>query len=252
MEAYLVKQMTYWAMKQKRYGYRRVERRLRAEGHVVNHKKAYRLWTTYGMTLNRKRRRRRRGESKFARSVNATRPNEVWCLDFMHDRTQYGVKLKYLNALDEYSREAVTIRVQTQIKGVDVTAMLDEAITHYGKPKHIRSDNGPEFIAKPVRKWAKKHRIEWVYITPGHPWENGFQESFNGKFRDECLNMEVQRSRTEAQVIAERWRRYYNQERGHSALGYQTPEDYRARYEASASAALRPTPHTGDTEPSPN
>ena len=128
MEAYLVKLMTYWAMRCKRYGYRRVERRLRAEGHVVNHKKAYRLWTTYGMTLNRRRRRRRRGESKFARAVNATRPNEVWCLDFMHDRTQYGVKLKYLNALDEYSREAVTIRVQTQIKSVDVTAMLDEAI----------------------------------------------------------------------------------------------------------------------------
>ena len=252
MELYLVKLMTYWAMKKKKYGYRRVQRRLRAQGYVVNHKRAYRLWTVYGLTLTRKRRRRRRGESKFTREVNAQRPNSVWGLDFMHDRTQYGKKLKILNVIDEYSREMLTIRIDKSMKSADVLDILEEVVAWRGAPDYIRSDNGPEFIAKIVGEWTQKHGIDWIYIEPGHPWENGFIESFNGKFREECLNMEIIRSKTEAQVIADQWMQYYNHERMHSALDYQTPVEYRAAYEASTSAALRQMPHAGDNEPCPN
>jgi IS30 family transposase len=163
----------------------------------------------------------------------------------MFDRTQYGVKLKILNVLDECSREAVTVRVEQRIKARDVIAMLEEAIRRYGKPRYIRSDNGPEFIAQLIREWAQQQGIEWVYITPGHPWENGFIESYNGKFRDECLNLEVLRSRTETQVIADRWRWHYNHQRYHSALGYQTPAAYRQAWQntqATQAQTAAPSP----------
>jgi len=206
MEIYLVKLMSYWAMKRKKYGYRRVEKRLRAQGYVVNHKRAYRLWTTYGMTLWRKKRKRRRGQSKFTREVYAQRPNQVWSLDFMFDRTEYGMKLKILNVIDEFSREALTIQIDRSLKSEDVIEALSEVVSLRGTPEYIRSDNGSEFTAEGMKEWAQKQGVQMVYIEPGHPWENGFVESFNGKFRDECLNMEVFRSKTEAQVVADRWK----------------------------------------------
>jgi putative transposase len=235
-EAYLVKLMTYWAMKYKKYGYRRVEKALRKQGHVVNHKKIYRLWTTYGLTLLRKK-RRKRGVSKFIREINAQRPNHVWSYDFMFDRTQYGVKLKILNIVDEYSREALSIKVGKSIQSSDVVEILLELIVSRGMPEYIRSDNGSEFTSKELQKWAKKQGINLLFIKPGHPWENGFVESFNGKLREECLNMEILRSKTEAQVIVDQWKQYYNTERMHSSLGYKTPEEHRKAYIAFASTA---------------
>jgi len=243
--------MTYWAIKRKRYGYRRITKELREQGHKVNHKRIYRLWTSYKMTL-RPKRRRKRGVSKFHREVCAQRPNQVWSYDFMHDLTLYGRKLKLLNIIDEFTREVLTIQVRKSISSKDVIEILKEVIAERGVPEFIRSDNGPEFVAKKLRQWAKRQGSQTIYIEPGHPWENGFVESFNGKFREECLNMEVLRSRAEAQVIADRWKRFYNTERFHSSLGYKTPVAFRRLFEASASATPRPMPRTRKHKPCRN
>lgn len=232
-EKYLVKLMAYLAMKFKRYGYRRIEKCIRREGYIVNHKRVYRLWKIYDLTLLRKRRWRRKRYSDFQRKINAQFPNHVWSYDFMFDRTEYGVGLKILNIVDEYSREALAIHIEKNIRSQDVIGVLEELIAQRGAPKYIRSDNGPEFAAKKLRNWIKEQGSQTIYIEPGHPWENGFVESFNGRFRDECLNMELFRSKTEMQVIADRWRQYFNRERIHSSLGYKTPLEYRQAYEAS-------------------
>lgn len=214
------------ASRNRRYGTPRMTAVLRRDGHHVNHKRVERVYREAGLTLPRKRKRRRRGPRAEARPCPATRRNEVWSCDFIFDRTEYGQKLKILSIVDEYTRECLELRVEKRMNGISVLETLDELMTERGKPAYLRSDNGPEFVSKKLRKWLGDMSVQSVFIVPGSPWENGFVESFHGKFRDECLDEEIFWSRGEAQVVVDWWRRVYNQERPHSALGYQSPAEY--------------------------
>lgn len=213
------------AMKHKRYGYRRVTAMIRREGRLINHKRVYRIWKEEGLKLPRKRHKKRRLWILSDRPMPATRPNEVWSYDFTFDRTVFGEPLKMLVVIDEYSRECLRVHVGRSITSEGVRGILEELMRRYGKPRYIRSDNGPEFIAEKIRKWLLVRRVRPIYIEPGHPWENGFVESFNGKLKDECLNAELFWSKEEAQIIVERYRREYNEKRPHMALGYRTPAE---------------------------
>jgi transposase InsO family protein len=191
----------------------------------VNHKRVERLWAEESLTLPKRNRRRRRGFPMEERPRPARRPNEVWSYDFIHDRTQRGRKLKILSVVDEYTRECLELRVGTRLRSRDVMETLDELITERGCPRYVRSDNGPEFIAKELRNWLKSQGVDPVFIEPGSPWENGLVESFHGKLREECLNEEIFWSGREAQVVLDGYREDYNRCRPHSSLGYKTPQE---------------------------
>lgn len=210
-----------------RFGYRRVAAWLQ-----VNPKRVYRHWQRLGLNLPRKRPKRRRvGESEVV-SPQADYPNAVWCYDFIVDRLSNGRRIKCLCVLDEYSRECLGIEVAGNIRSTDVIRMLDRLMKLHGKPRYIRSDNGPEFTAKAVMRWLKERFIGPTYIEPGSPWQNGFVESFHGKLRDECLNREWFHSGLEAQALIEQWRVFYNTQRPHSALNYRTPQQTKEQYQA--------------------
>lgn len=194
----------------------------------MNHKRVERVYREAGLTLPRKRRKRRKGTPGEERPFSARAPNEVWSCDFVHDRTEYGRRLKILTVVDEYTRECLEIRVEKRMTSLDVMETFDELFHERGTPSHIRSDNGAEFIAKKLATWLQEQGVRPVYIEPGSPWENGYIESFNGKLRDECLEEEMFWSRGEAQVIVDWWRDVYNQERPHSSLGYETPSGFAA------------------------
>ena len=219
------------ARQQPRYGYRRACAVLRGSGTLVNAKRVYRVWRAEGLCLP-KRWPRRRIRNHGVRPLPACRPNHVWAYDFVQDTCANGQKLKILTVVDEWSREGLAVVVAGRITAARVTQVLQGLIQQYGPPTFIRSDNGPEFVAKTVKTWLARQGIQTAYIDPGKPWQNGTNESFNGKLRDECLNMEWFRHRREAQVVIEQWRRQYNEQRPHSSLGYQTPSQVRARYQA--------------------
>lgn len=212
----------------RRYGQPRMSAILHRR-HGVNHKRVERLWRAEGLPLPQKKRRRIRGTPLWERPQEATRPNEVWSLDFVHDKTEYGQKLKMLTILDEFSRECLEIRVEKKMGHRDVMETIDELITERGAPRFLRSDNGSEFIADPLQKWLQGRGVTGIRIDPGSPWQNGYIESFNGKFRDECLNQELLYSRGGAQVVADRYRVSYNTERPHSSLGFRAPLELVAR-----------------------
>lgn len=191
--------------------------------HGVNHKRIARLWREEGLSVPRKSRRRRLWTPMWERPQEATGPNEVWSIDFVHDRTQYGQPLKMLTVIDEYTRECLEIRVGRRMGFLEVLEALDELIAERGAPRYVRSDNGAEFIAGELQNWLRTKGITPIHIEPGSPWQNGYIESFNGKLRDECLNQELFYSRGEAQVVADWYRASYNTERPHSSLGYLTP-----------------------------
>jgi transposase InsO family protein len=211
--------------RRRRYGTPRMTELIRRAGYQVNHKRIERLWKLEGLPLPRKRRRRRARGPVSERRHMATRPNEVWSYDFIHDRTEYGQKLKMFTVLDEYTRECLEIRVDKKMDSRHVMETLDELMTERGAPRYTRSDNGPELVSKRLTQWLKEKGVEPVFIEPGSPWENGFVESFHGKLRDECLNEEIFYSRGEAQVVMDWYRDVYNQERPHSSLGYRTPAE---------------------------
>lgn len=165
--------------------------------------------------------------------------DHVWTYDFMRDQTEDGRSLKFLTVLDEYTRESLAIEVERSIKSSDVIEVLDYLFAVRGIPACIRSDNGPEFIAGSVKKWLKEKSVDTLYIEKGQPWENGYIESFNGRFRDEILNRELFYSVKEAKVIAERWRMEYNVHRPHSGLGYKTPAEFAGSCIASASPSAQ-------------
>ena len=215
--------------RKERYGYRRMWVELGRSGLMVNPKRVRRLWRLAGLSLSRRASKKR---SKPTGGVprQATRPNEVWTYDFIHDACFGGRKLKMLTVVDEFTRESVGIEVSTRLPSSRVIEVLDRLFAERGSPEHLRSDNGPEFIARKVRRWLMEHGSDTIYITPGHPWENAYEESFHGRFRDECLNMEVFTSVAEARVVIEGWRRHYNEERPHSRLGYRTPAEFRAAW----------------------
>ncbi len=161
-------------------------------------------------------------------------PGVVWVCDFVHDTCANGEVLRCLTLIDEGTRECVALSVEASQPAKRVLETLNQAIRQYGKPRFLRTDNGPEFIAEALANWAKEHGIDHVFNQPGKPWQNGKNESFNGRFRDECLNAEVFASRREARVLIEEWRRNYNEERPHSGIEYQTPQEKRLAYKKQA------------------
>jgi putative transposase len=218
------------AKRHRRYGTPRMTWLLQRQGFGVNHKRVERLYAAEGLQLPRKRAKKRHVPTGWCRPYEATRPNEIWAMDFVHDKTKQGGKIKFLTVIDEGCRECLEIRAEKRMTGRDVLETLDELMQEYGKPEYIRTDNGSEFISKELRKWLYDNGVQPVYIDPGSPWQNGYIESFNGKLRDECLNQELFLSKVEAQVVVDWWRQVYNGERPHRGLKGKTPAEVRSSW----------------------
>ena len=208
-----------------RYGYRRVTALLNQVGWDVNHKRVERIWRREGLKVPQKQPKKGRlwlNDGSCIR-LRPERPNHVWSYDFVHDRTDDGRVYRTLNIIDEFTREALAIRVDRKLNSIDVVDALTDLFILRGPPAFIRSDNGPEFIAQKVRDWIGAVGAKTAYITPGSPWENGYCESFNARFRDELLNGEIFYTLKEAKIIIEQWRKHYYRKRPHSALGWRPP-----------------------------
>jgi putative transposase len=214
-----------------RYGYRRVHALLRRRGQTVNRKRVVRVWQKFGLQVPRLKQKRKRLRELQPIMPKATYPNEVWTYDFVFDRDAAGRRLKLLTLMDEFTREGLAIRVGRSFKAAQVKKVLSEVGAKRGFPQFLRSDNGSEFIAGIIKEFLVENNIRAAYIEPGSPWQNGKGESFNGKFRDECLRMEIFGNWREAEVVSEKWRKFYNSERPHSSLGYQTPNEFRRDWE---------------------
>jgi len=195
---------------------------LRRNGWQVNHKRVERIWRQEGLKVPKKQPKRGRlwlNDGSCVR-LRPTHRNHVWSYDFVAARTHDGRPLKILTVIDEYTRQCIDMVVERRIRSDDVLHCLTDLFVNYGVPEHIRSDNGPEFTAWAVRQWLGHLGVQTLYIEPGSPWENGYNESFNGKLRDELLNGEIFYTLKEAQVIIERWRQEYNTIRPHNSLNY--------------------------------
>jgi putative transposase len=225
-DAALLERIRQLAFEHKRFGYRRIWALLRREGEAVNVKRVHRLWKQADLVQSRRRRRKRR-KGKGETPCKATHPNHVWTYDFVHDECVNGRKLKILTVEDEHTRYGLALEVRTRMRSKDVIEVLEGLFEQHGAPEYLRSDNGSEFIAHATRRWLEGRGSRTFYIDPGSPWQNPYGESFNGRFREECLNAEVFYTPAEAKSVAEGWRRYYNHERPHSSLGYLTPAEFR-------------------------
>ena len=223
------KQIVSLSQEHPRYGYRRVTAVLRREGHEVNAKRVQRVRRKEGLQVSRRQRKLRRLGISTAERQRALHANHVWSWDFVEEQTENGTRFRLLTLIDEHTRECLAVPVDWSIRAVDVITVVEAAMTRYGVPTHLRSDNGPEFIAYAIQDWLAQKAVKTIYITPGAPWENAYIESFHDKLRDECLNREIFGSLWEARVVIEQWRLYYNAERPHSSLGYQTPEEFAGR-----------------------
>jgi transposase InsO family protein len=255
-EAALVKRMFELARQRPRFGYRRIAALLRAENWRVNVKRIYRLWRREGLKVPRKvRKRRASGTSANACAVRrAERPDHVWTWDFIFDRTPSGTTLKWLSIVDEFTRECLALKVARSITSEDVIDTLAELFAMRAVPAHIRSDNGPEFIAQAIERWLEQTAVTALYIAPGAPWENGYAESFHSRLRDEFLRINEFADLREARAMSNAWKEDYNQQRPHSALDYQTPTGFAAAWARSARAtpSLRgPSPRTPTMTPAP-
>ena len=213
-DAVVIEAMSELARQYPRYGYRRIQVFLARQGHVMSADRTYRLWRQAELQVPRRRPR------------PPTAANHVWAYDFVFDRCANGQQLKCLTVLDEWTRECLAIEVSGAIRSRHVIEVLARLISVHGAPRHLRSDNGPEFVSRAILKWLHASRIDTAAIDPGKPWQNGTNESFNDKFRDECLSLEWFRSRAEAKVLIETWRRHYNEVRPHSSLGQLTPREF--------------------------
>jgi putative transposase len=240
-EGRLVTRMLELVRRHPRYGYRRIWALLRREGWRVNRKRVHRLWRKQGLKVPRKQRKKRRLGSSANSCVRrpAEHKDHVWAWDFLHDRTTDGRALKWFTLVDEYTRECLALEVRRGMTAKAVSEVLASVVRGRGAPAHVRSDNGPEFIAKAIRAWMAKAGLGTLYIEPGAPWENGYAESFNSKVRDELLNAEEFASELEARVLGKAWRQEYNHVRPHSSLGYRTPAEYGAMCPRADSASLR-------------
>ena len=231
------------AAKHPRYGSPRIWALLWREGRVINPKRVHRLWKKLGLQVRRRRKKKKIITGQGV-PLKAQHPNHVWTWDFIHDTTSDGRSLKSLTMSDEFTREGLAIETQRRLPAAAAVAVLDKVISEHGAPEFLRSDNGPEFIAKKLKAYLQAKGITTYYIEPGCPWQNGFGESFNGKFRDECLNMELYYSAAEAQVVHEKYRRAFNGERPHSSLNYQTPEEFKRQWEGAQVGTLPPHPRS--------
>ena len=217
-----------------RYGYRRITDLLRGEGWRVNAKRIYRLWRQEGLRVPKKTKKKRRlGTSEGGITRRASEhKNHVWAVDFIFDRTSNGRPLKILVVVDEFTRECLALEVHRKFTSDQFVELIGKLISMRGVPKYIRSDNGPEFISKRVRTFLEKIDVGTSYIEPGSPWQNGFVESFNSRFRDECLNCEIFSTLQEAQQVTRQWTRSYNYKRPRSSLGGLTPAAFSDRCSA--------------------
>jgi transposase InsO family protein len=208
-----------------RYGYRRVHALLESQGWEVSHGRVLRIWQREGLKVPHKQPKRSRlwlNDGSCIR-LRPERRNHVWSWDFVFDRTDDGRPIKLMVVIDEYTRQCLAIHVARRLRSKNAIDVFADLMETHGIPEHIRSDNGPEMVAKRLRRWLARLGTKTVYITPGSPWENGYCESFNGKLRDELLNGELFYTLREAQVLIEQWRVYYNTIRPHSSLGYRPP-----------------------------
>lgn len=239
-DAALIAKIRELAFKHKRYGYRRIWVLLRREGILISLRRMKRLWKKEKLHVKKKQKRKRKSGLVILIPEKAQSPNHVWTVDFVHDRLSRGGNLRLLSVVDEFTRQCLNIRVERSLKSEDVRQTLELLFRDYGKPLYLRSDNGSEFIARCLQGWLAEHGTKPLFIEPGSPWQNGYCESFNGKLRDECLNMELFDTLKEAQVVIEDWRDKYNAFRPHSALGYQTPDQFAACWNSTnPSNALR-------------
>lgn len=222
-----------------RYGYRFMTALLRREGWRVNRKRVYRLWCQEGLQVRSKPHKKRRLGSSSNGCIRhrAERKNHIWAWDFIFDRTANGRSLKWLSIVDEYTRECLVLNVDRRMTSDDVLDVLRDLFLVHGVPEHIRSDNGPEFIAKAIRKFLSQADVDVLYVEPGSPWENGYAESFHSRLRSELLDAEVFETVRSARELSSAWQRQYNEYRPHSSLGYQTPAEFAAGCAASAPAA---------------
>ena len=224
-EAQLTEDIIEYARQYGRYGYRMVTGLLNNSGWHVNLKRVERIWHREGLKVPRKHKKKGRlwlNDGSCVR-LRPEYPNHVWSYDFVQDRTHEGRAFRTLNIIDEYTKEALMIRVNRKLNSIDVVDALTDLFILRGPPLYIRSDNGPEFISEKVRKWITAVGSKTAFIEPGSPWENGYCESFNARFRDELLNGEIFYTLKEAQILIEQWRIHYNTVRPHSALGYRPP-----------------------------
>jgi len=225
------------ATKYGRYGYRRIRALLQRAGWRVGKDRVQCIWRREGLKVPAKQRPRGRLwlEDGSCVRLRPERANHVWSYDFVSGMTHEGRTLRILTLIDEYTRECLALRVERRLNSLEVIDTLADVMLARGIPEHIRSDNGPEFIAHELQKWLAKVGTRTLYIERGSPWENGYCESFNGKLRDECLNGEIFYSLKEAQILIERWRVEYNTQRPHSALGYRPPAPVAALHPAANS-----------------
>ena len=225
-EEQLTEDIVTLARRYGRYGYRKIAELLRSQsGWIVNDKRVERIWRREGLKVPHKQPKKGRlwlNDGSCIR-LRAERPNHVWSYDFVEDRTHDGRKYRMLNVIDEFTHEALAIRSDRKLNSTDVIDVLTDLFILRGTPEHVRSDNGPEFIARAVQEWIAAVGARTAYIEPGSPWENGFIESFNARLRDELLDGEIFYTLAEARIIVESWRRHYNTVRPHGSLGYKPP-----------------------------
>jgi putative transposase len=234
-DAPVVSRMRELAAQFPRYGYRMIQLLLAKKGHKMSVDRAYRLWRKAGLQVPRKRPRRRIATGR-PRPTPSNGPNHVWAIDFVFDTCADGRQLKCLTVIDEWTRECLAIDVGSGIRAGRVVDVLARLVSVRGAPRYLRCDNGPEFVSKALLRWMTKESIDTAFIDPGKPWQNGTNESFNGRFRDECLGMEWFRSRAEARAVIETWRRHYNDDRPHSSLDGRTPTEFRRNIEEARSS----------------
>jgi putative transposase len=229
-DAPVIMRMRELAAQFPRYGYRMIQMLLAKQGLQMSVDRAHRLWRNAGLQVPRKRPRKRIATRR-PRPTAPNGPNQVWAIDFVFDTCADGRPLKCLTVIDEWTRECLAIDVGAGIRAARVVDVLARLVSLRGAPRYLRSDNGPEFISKALMNWVTEEKIDSAFIAPGKPWENGMNESFNGRFRDECLTLEWFRTRSEAKAVIETWRRHYNDVRPHSSLGGRTPSEFKREIE---------------------
>ena len=241
-ETHIVERLKQFARnpRKRRRGYRLVHaelsRELALKGKKINHKRVYRIWRGEGLCISARRRHKKIRTGTPGREHVADKPNAIWCFDFVQEKTIHGQKLRILCVSDEFTRESLAIEVGTAFVSERVCQTLEGLIKQRGIPGTFRMDNGPEFIALALRGLCHRRGIDPCYIEPGKPWQNGFAESFHSRLRDEFMNGEVFYGVKEAQIRLNGWRRYFNEERLHSSLGYRTPMEFAASFAGGANA----------------
>jgi putative transposase len=227
------------ARERQRFGYRRLTALLRREGRNVNHKKIYRLYRTMGLAMRRKcHRHSARRLMPPAGEKALTRPDQRWAMDFVSDTLASGRTFRALTMVDEFTRESLAIEVDTSLPGLRVVRVLERIVAQRGRPEEIRVDHGPEFVCRALRAWCEEQRILLRFIDPGRPMQNGHIESFNGRFRDECLNANWFVNLRRARQNIEHWRLDYNGQRPHSSLAYRTPDEFAGMFYRNEQTAL--------------